>query len=51
MTGPSSVRAPQARGFAERCRATTDCTGTILDGYCTVCANALLQYVGSLLNR
>jgi serine/threonine-protein kinase PknG len=35
MTG--SVRAPQAPGFAERCRATPKCTGTILDGYCTVC--------------
>ncbi|HSR26179.1 MAG TPA: tetratricopeptide repeat protein, partial [Candidatus Eisenbacteria bacterium] len=37
MTGPISARATQATGLAERCRATPSCTGTILDGYCTVC--------------
>ncbi|HXM58463.1 MAG TPA: tetratricopeptide repeat protein [Candidatus Dormibacteraeota bacterium] len=37
MTGPISARASQAAGLAERCRATPSCTGTILDGYCTVC--------------
>jgi serine/threonine-protein kinase PknG len=37
MSGPISARAPQAPGLAERCRATANCTGTILDGYCTVC--------------
>ena len=37
MTGPISARATQAAGLAERCRATPGCTGTILDGYCTVC--------------
>jgi serine/threonine-protein kinase PknG len=37
MTGPISARATQAAGLAERCRATPSCTGTILDGYCTVC--------------
>jgi serine/threonine-protein kinase PknG len=37
MTGPISARAPQPTGVAERCQATASCTGTILDGYCTVC--------------
>jgi serine/threonine-protein kinase PknG len=37
MTGQISARPPQLNRLAERCRATPNCTGTILDGYCTVC--------------
>jgi serine/threonine-protein kinase PknG len=37
MTGPISTRVPDRGAVAEQCRATPDCTGTILDGYCTVC--------------
>jgi serine/threonine-protein kinase PknG len=37
MTGQISARPPQLNRLAERCRATVNCTGTILDGYCTVC--------------
>ncbi len=37
MTGNFSARPPQLNRLAERCRATPNCSGTILDGYCTVC--------------
>jgi len=37
MTGQISARPPQLNRLAERCRATPNCSGTILDGYCTVC--------------
>src|SRR5882757_10209390 len=37
MTGQISARPPQLNRLAERCRATLNCTGTILAGYCTVC--------------
>jgi serine/threonine-protein kinase PknG len=37
MSTPISPPASDDSQVAERCRATPNCTGTILDGYCTVC--------------